>query len=116
MNSPKDLKIEFGKNIRHIRKSKGYNQKEFANMICISVQTLSGIENGTNFPSCALLYRMIKALEINPYKLFIFDRTDLSIDDIELTKILVEKFKNTTYSQRKLIFALVDTVINNSGT
>jgi transcriptional regulator with XRE-family HTH domain len=50
--------------IKELRKSKGYQQKEIAEMLCISPQTYNGYETGRNEPPIEVLVRISYLYEI----------------------------------------------------
>ena len=43
-------KALLGKRLRDLRKQKGYNQEELAEIINVDPTTISNIENGKNYP------------------------------------------------------------------
>lgn len=106
-----EIKVNFGKKVKFYRKQKELTQEKLAELAETTAQTLSGIETGYSFPSYSLLCRIIKALEEKPAKFFAFDDKDLSIEDKELQFLLVEKFKHTSFENRKLIFTILDAII-----
>jgi transcriptional regulator with XRE-family HTH domain len=69
---------KFIKNLRHFRKHRGLSQLKFSEMIEVSPNYLNAVENGRNFPSPEVIQRMIDALEILPYQLFLEYPVDLS--------------------------------------
>lgn len=61
-----ESKIEFGKRLAEIRKSKKIKQKELKEMIdAPTVQMISGWENGHSFPSTNYLIILAKKLDIS---------------------------------------------------
>ena len=55
--------IEFSRNLKQIRKSKGYSQEEFANIVEIHPKTYRNYEQGIREPDLATLERIKIALE-----------------------------------------------------
>ena len=55
--------IEFSKNLKQIRKIKGYSQEEFAEKIEISIYTLQGYEQGKREPNLSTLEKIKVALD-----------------------------------------------------
>lgn len=102
------LRVALGKKIKFYRKKKGLTQEQLAELTESTPQTLSGIERGRNFPSFALLSNIIEALEISPHQLFLFDNNKLDTKSTEFASILVEKFENTTYEQRQLVYSILE--------
>lgn len=64
----------FGKKIAYIRKEKGFTQDELAFKIGISTSYLSAIERGISDSTISTAKRVAKALEVDIYKLFIYDK------------------------------------------
>lgn len=69
-----DKFVELGLNISYYRKRKGITQEKLAYMIGISRSHLSAIEapNIIKAFSIELLFDIVNALEIEPYKLLMF--------------------------------------------
>lgn len=64
--------------VRYLRQEKGISQKDFADMIGVSRQTISALENGRYNPSLLLAYKITKLLECNSIEdVFVFDENDL---------------------------------------
>ena len=64
--------IEFGKNLRKIRKSKGFTQAELANDLDIEISQISRIERGIINTSIITIYKISTTLKINITELFNF--------------------------------------------
>lgn len=60
MNTKKLL----GQRIKEIRKQKGYNQSQLAEIVEVDPKHLSRIESGVNFPSLVLLDKMAVELDV----------------------------------------------------
>jgi transcriptional regulator with XRE-family HTH domain len=67
-----NLKINFGKTVRTLRKRKGMTQEQLAEAADISVDFLSLVERGVNAPSFATLERLADALGVPVKELFEF--------------------------------------------
>jgi transcriptional regulator with XRE-family HTH domain len=65
-----NLKIDFGRRVRVLRKRKGMTQEQLAEVADISVDFLSLMERGVNAPSFATLERLADALGIPVKELF----------------------------------------------
>ncbi|MCQ2737386.1 MAG: helix-turn-helix transcriptional regulator [archaeon] len=64
--------------VRYLRQEKGISQKDFADMIGVSRQTISALENGRYNPSLLLAYKITKLLECDSIEdVFVFDENDL---------------------------------------
>lgn len=96
------LKIEVGKIVRHLRKKRKMSQEKLAELIGISINSLSNIENGKFFPSFLNLIGIFKAFEIQPNTLFIYveevgykNRTILDVELSESIDTLTENVKKS---------------------
>lgn len=89
-----DIKKQLGQRIKYLRKLKGLNQEQLSEMIGLSTRGLGNVETGRNFMALSNIEKVIDALDIEPYDLFIFDK-DVSKDVVydDVVKKL-EKFKN----------------------
>ncbi len=86
------LKEKLGKNIQAIRKKQKLTQEKFAELINIDSKNVSKIENGKIYPAAETLSLIIKALNIEPYELFIFDKEiDFSKMKNEIINALEDK-------------------------
>jgi len=68
----KEFLIAFGKNLRLIRKSKGFTQEELANELDIEISQISRIERGIINTSIANANSIAKVLKISISRLFIW--------------------------------------------
>ena len=68
-----EIKKKLGKNIKKYRKSMNFTQEKFAELIGIDPKNVSKIENGNNYPSPETISSIAEVLNIDLYKLFIFD-------------------------------------------
>ncbi len=94
------LKEQLGQNIQILRKKKKLTQEKFAELIGIDSKNVSKIEIGKNYPAAETLSLIIKALDIEPYELFIFDNNinyekmkNEIITSLEDKNILVHLYK-----------------------
>ena len=60
-------------NLEILRKNKGINQEELANILEVSRQTISSLENGRYNPSIILAFRIAKFFEMPIEDIFIYD-------------------------------------------
>ena len=64
--------------IKYLRQEMGINQKDFADQVGVSRQTISALENGRYNPSLLLAYKITKLLECDSIEdVFVFDENDL---------------------------------------
>ena len=70
--SENDFLIAFGKNLRKIRKSKGFTQEELANELDVEISQISRIERGVINTSISNVNQISKALHMPVFELFKF--------------------------------------------
>lgn len=89
-----DIKKQLGQRIKYLRKRKGLNQEQLAEMIGLSTRGLGNVETGRNFMALSNIEKLIDALEVEPYELFVFDK-DVPLDIVYNDVVeKLEKFKN----------------------
>ena len=76
------LKEQFAKNLKSIRKSRKLTQEQLAELVDVDFRYISFLENARSFPSCDLLEKITKALNISYADLFIFEE-DLSRENVK---------------------------------
>ncbi|CCY63155.1 transcriptional regulator XRE family [Clostridium sp. CAG:967] len=101
------FKEKFAKNLRDIRKSRKLTQEQLAELVGVDFRYISLLENAKSFPSCDLIEKLVKALNINYSELFAFDE-DLSREEIEnrlgeLIKFISDKNLKILYNIAKEI-------------
>jgi len=69
----KEFIIEFGKNLRKIRKSKDFTQQNLANDVGVEISQISRIERGIINTSISTANSLAKVLKIEVSELFKFD-------------------------------------------
>lgn len=70
--SEKEFLLAFGKNLRRLRKSKGFTQEVLANEIDIEISQISRIERGVINTSISNVNLIAKALQFPVSELFRF--------------------------------------------
>ena len=73
-----DIKRAVGKRIKIVRQRNGLTQDQFAEHVGLSPKYISGIERGVENPTMDILLRVAKALEVEPYDLFLFGESEES--------------------------------------
>ncbi len=68
-----NIKKQLGKKIKRMRQKRGLTQEQLAEMVDISLRTMSGIEIGENFVTAETLERILKALETDLEELLAFE-------------------------------------------
>ena len=64
--------IDFGKNLKKVRKSKGFTQAELANDLDVEISQISRIERGIINTSISLIYDISNILKVDMDTLFKF--------------------------------------------
>ena len=82
-------------------------QEQLAELVGVDFRYISLLENAKSFPSCDLIEKLVKALNINYSELFAFDE-DLSREEIEnrlgeLIKFISDKNLKILYNIAKEI-------------
>ena len=73
-----DIKRAMGKRIKIVRQRSGLTQDQLAELVGLSPKYISGIERGVENPTMDILLRIAKALEVEPYDLFLFGESEES--------------------------------------
>ena len=81
------LKEQFAKNLKTIRKSRKLTQEQLAEIVNVDFRYISVLENAKSFPSCDLIEKLSKALNVNYTDLFM-DEENMSREQIK--KQLIE--------------------------
>lgn len=95
-----DLK-EFGKRISNCRRLSDISQKQLAQMIHVSNNHLSNIENGKSAPSFLTFLSICKALSISPS--YLIYGTSITVDSI-----IVEKISKKSTADKEIISRILD--------
>lgn len=97
VNNEDILKV-LGKNIKKVRKEKGYTQDYVAEQINVSTDLLRSIENGRNIRSITTLLNICNFLQVSPNTLFaeLLDFKEETLDSslLNLTNQLSKEDKN----------------------
>ncbi len=96
------VKKQFGKRIKELRKNKKMTQEKLSELIFMDPQHYCKMENGNHFPSLKNIIKLAEILEVNLQDLFTFENTEnnklLQKINYNITKLTTEelKFTNTT--------------------
>jgi len=82
-------------NIKKYRSRLNYSQMKLAELCGVSTSFIGEIEIGRKFPSARTLEKIVKALEVQPYKLFM-DTEDIDYFD---KKGLLDSFAERLHGQ-----------------
>jgi len=69
-----ELRAQFGRRLRQLRRQKDLTQEQLAEAAGISVDMLSNIERGVNAPSFETLEKLSRVLEVQVMRLFEFQK------------------------------------------
>lgn len=68
-----ELCVKFGNKLKYYRLMRGYTQEKLAEKLGIDAHYISDIECGLRNITFKTLYRLVSALDVEPYKFFNFD-------------------------------------------
>ena len=78
-----DIDVLIGKNLKRLRTIKNLSQEHLAEMINTPATRLSAYENGREGMGKDIMTRICKALSVEPYEFFLFDKAPIIADSIE---------------------------------
>jgi len=67
-----NIKEEFGKHLKKVRKEKGLTQAALAELMNTTIQTIGNLECGRHWPSHETVEDLLAALKARPEELFAF--------------------------------------------
>lgn len=102
------VKKLLGRRIREIRKLRGYTQEQLAELLEISPPSISKIENGVFQPSEENLENIAKVLNVEIFKLYMFDRFE---EKEEIKKELLRLIDSANEKEMKLIYKIVSGIL-----
>ena len=104
-----EIKKLLGKRIREIRISRKMTQEKLSELTDIGTSSISKIESGHFHPTDENFEKIAKALNIEPYKLYMFEHQKNTKDlKIELIDIL----NKTTEQELRLIYKIIKSIID----
>lgn len=100
--------MDIGKTIRELRRKRRIKQEDFAEALCVSVQTVSRWENGVNYPDISFLPQIATYFKVSTDYLLGFERRSNMAKLIRTTEMfelntrkeaeeMVLKFKGETF-------------------
>lgn len=101
--------VVIGRYLKEARIKCGYVREQVAERANIGVRYLTAIENEEKKPRLDVFFRIIRALGISADKLAYPER----YSDMEEAERLLNLFYTCTPQERKLITALIGTIIDN---
>lgn len=107
-----DIKQAVGKRIKRVRQRNGLTQDELAEKVSLSPKYISGIERGVENPTMDNLIRLAKALDVEPYDLFLFGESEDS--EKALRKGIDKMVREASREKLQLYFDVMRKVIELS--
>lgn len=92
---------EFGKRVSNCRRTSDISQKQLAQMINVSNNHLSNIENGKSAPSFFTFLAICQALQVNPS--YLIYGTGVNADNA-----ILEKISHKSDADKARIFKILD--------
>lgn len=97
--------IKIGKFIAQERKSKGYTQRQLADILGISDKTISKWECGNGFPEASLLLPLCEELDISVNELLIGERVSENDYRQKAEETMMNLVKEAQESKKKIILS-----------
>jgi transcriptional regulator with XRE-family HTH domain len=104
-----DLKKLLGKRIKEIRLSRQLTQEQLSDLTDIGASSISKIESGIYHPTDENLERIAKALNVKPYKLYMFNHQK---DTQELLKDINKMLQNASAEEIKLAYKVLNGILD----
>lgn len=99
--------VEFGKRLRELRKQKNLTQKQLAALLGLQNSVISFYELGDRMPSPEVIVKLASSLHVSADYLMgiekqeTIDVSDLSDDDIQLVRNLVDSLRLRSQNNNK---------------
>ncbi len=104
-----ELKKLLGKRIREIRIAKNLTQEDLSELTEIGASSISKIESGHFHPTDDNLEKIAKALNVEPYKLYMFNHQK---DTKELLQDIQTMLNKATDEEIKLAYKVLSGIID----
>ena len=101
-----DKKKLLGRRLRELRKRKGINQEQLAEMNSVEPATISNIENGKNYPSMTNLENIVSILESSFQEVFDFEHKNSNESLIKQINFALKNNPDKVETFYKIIMAL----------
>ena len=99
-----NLKGLLGKRIKELRLARNMTQEQLAELVDIGAASLSKIEIGMYHPTGDNLEKIAKALEVEPYQLYVFNHHK---DVKELKEAVLSMINNATDDEIRLAYKIL---------
>lgn len=104
-----ELKKLLGKRIREIRVAKNLTQENLSELTDIGTSSISKIESGYFHPTDDNLERIAKALNVEPYKLYMFNHQK-DIDNLK--QDIIKMLDKATDEEIKLAYKVLSGILD----
>ena len=104
-----DIKLLFGKQLKHLREERNITQEKLAEILDISPRGLSAIECGKNFVTAQTIEKICYALEITPKQLFDFN---FELESTQNTKEKINILINNNEQKLQDIYKLLKALLS----
>ncbi len=104
-----EIKKLLGKRIREIRISKNLTQEDLSELTDIGASSISKIESGYFHPTDENLERIAKALNVEPYKLYMFNHQK---DIKEITKEIHAMLDKAAENEIRLAYKILNGILD----
>ncbi len=104
-----ELKKLLGKRIREIRVARNLTQEDLSELTDIGASSISKIESGHFHPTDENLERIAKALNVEPYKLYMFNHQKNTKELLQDIQIMLNK---ATDEEIKLAYKVLSGILD----
>lgn len=103
-------KLTMGDRIREARKNKEFTQEQLAELLDISVESVSHIERGSRLPSMQVFIKLIEVLNVSADYIL---RDSISTGKLFGENALGSKIEQLSHKERIALEALIDTYLQH---
>lgn len=107
MGDSNNIKKNFGRNIKKLRKAKGLTQEQLAEKLNLQLQTISFIENGRTFVSSEVIADFADYFGVEPYVLFMPSFKENTDKEANLKKDINSLLFNFNEKKLKSIYNII---------
>lgn len=101
-------RVAFGKRLRNYRKTFGFSQESFAEIIDVSIDTVSRFERGKRFPAPEVLAKIVRVLDVN-YDDLLTEKNPLIEDENKTIKIINAELNTLSEAELEMFLAYIRT-------
>ena len=101
--------VEFGNRLAYIRIRKGVSARTLSLRLGLSASYINNIENGKNFPTMQIFFKICKELKIAPKDFF-----DVDLPDPILYNQLLGTIKTFNSTQLQIFMSLAEQIASRS--